>query len=313
MRFEGGLAQVTRAQWLKRLAGRRSDRVAFVFSGGGPLEALQVGSLRALLESGVRPDLCVGTSVGAMNATFLAFDPTLKGTHALEDVWRTLKEEDLFPGRFKTSWARMLVRGNRVFENSGLRRLIQTRLAEATFDDAEIPLGVVATELETGAEEVFTSGRVLEPLLASAAMPGVYPPVDIGGRSFIDGGVVNNVPIAPALDLGGKTIYVLDTTAHGRQRRPLVRPMDYLLHAFSLARSQRLLIERAALAKERIRLVIIPAAPLDFFVPFGSLEHTTKLIELGYERTREFLAGPAETLVEKVDGEAAVEAIVQAK
>lgn len=294
------------------MAGRRKDRVAFVFSGGGQLGALQIGALRALIESGVRADMAVGTSVGALNATLIAFDPTPGGVRQLKEMWLGLTEEDLFPGRFKTSWARMLVRGNRVFESTGLRRLIETRLGEASFEDAALQLGVVATELETGAEEVFTSGKLLEPLLASAAMPGIYPPVDIGGRSFIDGGVVNNVPIAPAIALGARTIYVLNATGHGHQKRPLIRPMDYLLHAFSLARSQRLVIEQATLAKERIRLVMLPPVPLDFFVPFASLQHTERLIELAYERTQEFLTGATETVLEKVE-EGAVETVVPAK
>src|SRR4051812_37299360 len=108
----------SRTQWLRRLASRRRDRVAFVFSGGGPLGALQVGALRALYEREVFPELSVGTSVGALNATWTAFEPNAEGLAHLESIWRNLKEGDLFPGgRFKASWARMLVRGNRVFEN----------------------------------------------------------------------------------------------------------------------------------------------------------------------------------------------------
>src|SRR5918998_23088 len=103
----------SRAQWLRRLAQRRHDRVAFVFSGGGPLGALQVGAVKALFEAGVRPEIAVGTSVGALNATFVAFDPTPEGSQRLERVWLSITDGDLFPGgRFRPSWARMLSRGN---------------------------------------------------------------------------------------------------------------------------------------------------------------------------------------------------------
>jgi NTE family protein len=288
----------SRAQWLRRLASRRKDRVAIVLSGGGPLGALQVGALKALFEHGVRPDLVVGTSVGAMNAAFLGFDPTPEGVAGMERIWRNLGEDDLFPGgRFRASWARMFVRGNRVFENSGLRRLLEsTRGPEARIEDSLIPLGIVTTDLETGAERVFTSGPLTEPVLASAAMPGVYPPVEIEGRMYTDGGVANNVPIAPAVEMGATTLYVLNSTSHTNQRRPLVRPMDFFFHAFTLARAQRLGMDVKTFS-EKVNLVMIPTPGLDFFVPFASMEHTDRLIDASWRHTKKFLAGqlsPAE-------------------
>lgn len=301
----------SRAQWLRRLASRKRDRVAFVLSGGGPLGALQVGALHALFERDIRPDLAVGTSVGALNATWLAMDPTSAGIAHLESSWRNMKEGDLFPGgRFKASWARMLVKGNRVFENSGLRRTIENTLGPARFEDAQIPLAVTATELETGAEMLFSTGPVLEPLLASTAMPGIFPPVEVDGRLYIDGGVANNVPIAPAAALGATTIYVMNSTSHTRQRRPLNRPMDYLLHAFTLARAQRLTLEQMYLS-DKVRLVMLPTITLDFFVPFASMEHTAKLIEISYEQTSRFLNGDVE-VVERTSDEGAVGAIASA-
>ena len=282
----------SRAQWLRRLATRRRDTIGFVLSGGGPLGALQVGALKALFEHDIRPDLVVGTSVGALNAAWIAFEPTPRGIADLEGTWRRLKEPDLFPGggRFKTSWARMLVRGNRVFENIGIRRLVENTLGRPRFEDAQIPLAVVATELETGVERIFSSGDIVEPLLASTAMPGIFPPVPIDGRNYIDGGVANNVPVAPAVAMGATTLYVMDATSHARQRRPLGRPIDYLLHAFSLARSQRAMIEEPMFA-DRVRIVKLPAIAHDFFVPFASLEFTDKLIEMAHSQTSRFLDG----------------------
>ncbi len=268
-----------------------------------------MGALHALFEREIRPDLTVGTSVGALNAAWLAMDPTPAGVAHLERSWRNMKEGDLFPGgRFKASWARMLVRGNRVFENSGLRRTIETTLGPARFEDAQIPLAVTATDLETGAEMLFSTGPVLEPLLASTAMPGIFPPVEIDGRAYIDGGVANNVPIAPAAALGATTIYVMNSTSHSRQRRPLNRPMDYLLHAFTLARAQRLTLEQAYLS-DKVRLVMLPTVTLDFFVPFASMEHTGRLIETSYEQTARFLEGGVE-VAEATDEEGAVETVI---
>jgi NTE family protein len=307
-------SQPSRTQWLRRLALRgRADKVAFAFSGGGPLGAMQVGALKALAEFGVRPDMVVGTSVGALNATWTAFDPSPGGAVALEKLWLGLTEADLFPGgRFRASWARFLVKGNRVFENSGIRRLVESRLGEdIQFEDAQIPLGMVATELDKGGEELFTTGRIMEPLLASTAMPGVFPPVEIGGKRYIDGGVVNNVPIAPAATMGARTIYVLNSTSNRQQRRPLNRPIDYMLHAFTLARSQRYVIEQAFLT-ERVRLVLLPSGNLDFYVPFASMAYTEKLIRLGYDAAAAFLSGRRPAEIKTIRG-GSVEAIAPAK
>lgn len=282
----------SRAQWLRRLSSRKKDKVAIVLSGGGPLGALQVGALKGLFEHGVRPDMVVGTSVGSMNAAYLAFNPTPEGVKDMERHWRAFTEEDLFPGgRFRAAWARMFVRGNKLFESSGLRSVISAHLgADTTIEQAQIPLGIVATDLETGAERVFTSGSLVDALLASAAMPGVYPPVEIEGRLYTDGGVANNVPISPAVEMGAKTLYVLNSTSHTNQRRPLIRPMDYFFHGFTLARAQRLTIDMRLYA-DKVNLVMIPTPPLDFFVPFASMEFTSKLIDLAYKHTKKFLAG----------------------
>jgi NTE family protein len=312
MKNESVKGYPSRAQWLRRLARRRHDRIGFVFSGGGPLGALQVGAVQALLEANVVPGLAVGTSVGALNATFLAFNPTLSGSEMLLRIWQGLEESDLFPGgRFKASWARFLVKGNRVFENSGMKKLVESRLGDARIDDAQIPLGIVATDLETGDERIFTSGPVTPPLLASTSMPGVFPPVEIEDRLYTDGGVANNVPIGPAVNMGAKTIYVMNSTSHSHQRRPLNRPIDYLLHAFTLARSQRLPLEQK-IYSDKVRVIMLPTPSLDFFVPFASLEYTPRLIELGYEHTRRFLGGDTEAAVEEIQ-EGAVEVIAPAK
>lgn len=285
-------SQPSRAQWLRRLASRRGDHTAVVLSGGGPLGALQVGALKALFEHGLRPDLVTGTSVGALNATYVANDPTITGIERLETIWRNLGEDDLFPGgRFRASWARMFVRGNRVFENGGLQRLISSTLGpHVRFEDFQVPLAIVTTDIETGEERLFTSGEVMLPLLASTAMPGVFPPVEIEDRVYTDGGVANNVPIAPAVDMGAETLWVLNSTSHTNQRRPLARPMDYFFHAFTLARAQRLGLDLKHYS-EKVNIILVPTTPLRFFVPFASMEHTSVLIETSYKHTKKFLAG----------------------
>ncbi len=278
----------SRAQWLRRLAQRRADPVAFVLSGGGPYGALQVGAVQALSDHGIKPDILMGCSVGALNAAFLAFDPTPHGTRLLESIWRGLRETDLFPGS-RVSWARFLARGNRVFDNSGIASLVAERLGNETLiEDAQIPLGIVATEQATGDGIVFTSGEIVPRILASTSMPGIYPPVEIDGVSYVDGGVADNVPIAPAVAMGARTIYVMDATSYRQGSRPLARPIDHLLHAFSLARSQRFRLEREILEK-KARIVVVPMPVLSQYVPFTSLRSTPQMIDLGYESTDRFI------------------------
>lgn len=284
------LRGIPRVQWLRRLASRRHDRTAFVLSGGGPYGALQVGALRALLEAGIQPDLVIGTSAGALNGAFIALDPTPAGARRLVELWSEITDEDLFPGvKRRSAWARMLMRGNRIFDNSGLAEIIESRLGISTFDEAELPLGVVATDMETGQDKVFSSGALKPALLASAAMPGIFPPVEVEGRLYIDGGVTNAVPLAPAVEMGANKIYVLDCSGRQQERRPLQRPMDYLLHAFLLSRSQRLELDLPRYAQQA-EIIMVPPPQLGVSVPFTSMEHTDTMLAAGYERTVEFLA-----------------------
>lgn len=285
------------AQWLRRLGSKRRSRTAFVLSGGGPYGAMQVGALRALLEADIVPDLIVGTSAGSLNGAFLAVEPSVAGVTRLEWIWRNLTDEDLFPGaRYRASWARFLMKGNRVFENAGIRKMIESRLGSMTFEDAKVPFTVIATELLTGEERRFDSGPLLEPLLASTAMPAIFPPVRIDGRDYIDGGVSNQVPIRPAIDAGADRIFVLDASAGNQNPRPLIRPIDHLLHAFQLSRAQRLSVEMPMYAGQA-EITVVPAPVLDFAIPFTSLAHTSRLIEEGYHATKIALddsAGSAE-------------------
>lgn len=264
--------------------------MAFALSGGGPLGALQVGAMRAMFDHGIVPELVVGTSVGALNAAFVAFDPTPQGTARLETTWRALANDALFPAsRLRAPWTKFLMRGDRVFENTGIRRIVVEGLGDVVFEDAHIPCAVIASDLETGEERVFMSGEVLPALLASTALPGVYPPVTIEGRRYIDGGVANNVPVAPALALGASTIYVLDTTAVNHRRRALIRPLDHLMHAFTLSRGTRFRNELPYL-RSHARIVVVPVPRLDFHVPLASLEYSARLIEISYETADRFFA-----------------------
>jgi NTE family protein len=260
-----------------------SGSTAIVLGGGGNLGATQVGMLRALLERGIKPDVLVGCSVGALNAAGLAADPTLDGVERLEQVWRELDGEAIVAsGRLSALW--LLTRKYRSLQqNDGLRKLIQSSLPFRTFEEARVPLHVVATSLRTGGERWFHRGPVVEPILASAALPAVFPPVEIDGEMLIDGAVVNNVPISKAVELGATRIYVLHVGNFERPRRAPKRPIDALLQSFSIARNFRFQHEATA-PPPGVDLYVLPGIDPGN-VKYNDFGRSRELIDKAYRAT----------------------------
>ncbi|HTZ08081.1 MAG TPA: patatin-like phospholipase family protein [Acidimicrobiales bacterium] len=204
---------------------RRKVRTAFVFAGGGARGSAQVGMLQALLARGIGADAVYGASVGAINAAGYCAQPTAAGVDRMVERWRAITREDVFPqGRFPTPW-RYLQQREAVHPNDGVRKIIDTELTFERLEQSPIPLEVVATSLTDGRTQWFTDGPATERILASAALPALLPPVEIDGEHFIDGGVVDNVPIGRAIAQGAERIFVLlcgplHYTPH-RYRRPV--------------------------------------------------------------------------------------------
>ena len=161
-------------------------KTAFVLAGGGSLGAVQVGMLRALLESGLQADLVIGSSVGAINAAYFAGDPSLDGIVGLERLWRSLKRTDIF----SLSWRRLLgflARRNHLVPSDGLRRLLELHLPYRNLEDATLPVHVVATEILSGEAVVLSRGSATQAILASSAIPAAFAPVEVEGRLLCDG------------------------------------------------------------------------------------------------------------------------------
>jgi NTE family protein len=210
----GTVAAITPLVQRRRRAARRArgPRTAFVLSGGASLGALQAGMLRALYELDVIPDLLVATSAGAINASFVASRPqTVATARALARVWRGLQRDDIFPVRPWVLAGGLLGKRDHMISSDALRRLVAPYLEFEDLAHAPIPLHVVAFDLETGSEVLLSDGPALDAVAASAAVPGVFPPVRIGDWRLVDGGVVNNTPISHAIALGAERIYVLPT------------------------------------------------------------------------------------------------------
>lgn len=229
-----------------RQPGHRNHRprTAFVLGGGGNLGAIQVGQLRALIERGIVPDVIVGCSVGALNGAAVAGHPTLQEVERLAHLWTGLTRNHIFPSSRLSRGPWLFLRnGLSAFPNVGLRRVIERWLRYGTFEETSVPLWVVATSVGTGFEHWFNSGDVTQALLASTALPGIFPPVDIAGERYVDGGVVNNVPVSKAIELGANRIYVLDVGTIERNQPDPRRPYEMLLKAVGIAHTYRFRVD----------------------------------------------------------------------
>ena len=238
-------------------AGRPGPRTAFVLSGGGNLAVSQVGMLRALLERGIVPDVVIGCSAGALNGAVIASDPTVDGVERLTEVWCSLRNGEVFPGgRLSRAW-NVVSRDDHLFSNEGLQAVIARAGAAPTFEETVIPLRVVATDIESGEEVVFARGPLPPVLLASAALPGIFPPVSYDRRKLVDGAVTNSVPIAHALAGPVERIYVCNVAGGGPGARPLRSPLDVAVRAFNISRNQRFELEMQHIPPE-VDIIVLP-------------------------------------------------------
>ena len=226
--------------------------------------------LRALFEHGIKPNVVVGTSVGAMNGAAIAASPTLETVERLRNVWLTLNEDQIFGGSILAGAANLVRTRTSLHSNRALRTMIEQLLPVTTFEELKVPFHCVAASIERAAEHWFHEGPLVDAILATSAVPGVLPPVEIGGElgaderggeHFVDGGIVNSIPISRAVDLGAKEIYVLQV---GRVEAPLAppkTPVQVALVAFEIARRHRFARDLATLPKGVVAHVLPSGEP----------------------------------------------------
>jgi NTE family protein len=211
---------------------------AFVLGGGGLLGAHEVGMLRALSEAGIRPDLVLGTSIGAVNGAFVAADPE-GAAERLADLWQGESLRVVFSETVLGRAVRLARSGTHLHAIEPFRRLLEDKLPVEDFANLKLPFQCVAASIEQATACWFTSGPVVPAIIASCAVPGLLPPAQIGSAHYFDGGLVDSIPVGRAVALGASRVYVLQV---GRIESPLTvpaRPWEVGLVAFEIARRHR--------------------------------------------------------------------------
>ena len=263
-------------------------REVVVFSGGGSLGAAQVGAIQALFEAGITPDAVVGCSVGAINAAYVAMDPTAERMVDLEAVWRSMSRSEVFPdGRFRIA-RRLVARANYLYSPEGMRAVFAQCVPSTDLAQTAIPCHVVTTDLIAGEPTWWTSGDPVDVLSASACLPGLFPPVRLEGRLHVDGGVSCPVPTQRALDLGASRVWVLNAARefHGWADERMTA-LDVLLECFAISRSH--LGRHAPMAAPGQQVVVLPALSIGRH-DMRDFSRTPQLIAAGREAGRAMVA-----------------------
>jgi NTE family protein len=192
----------------------------------------------------------VGTSVGAINGAAIATSPTVAMANRLASTWLDIERSDVFAGSLFNRLATLARTGTHLHDNVALRAVLTEALEIPLIEDLPVRFECVAASIEAAAEHWFTSGSLVDAVLASAAVPGLLPPVEIGGEHFIDGGIVNSIPVDRAVALGADRIFVMHVGRVDRPLEPPRRPWEVALVAFEVARRHRFVGDLAALRSD---------------------------------------------------------------
>jgi NTE family protein len=297
VRFTLQRAAVARARWLEGSEEAEDQdgedeqgegdlgMTALVLGGGGPRGAVQIGMLQVLAEHGFVPDGIYGCSVGAVNGVGFACDPSVEGVERMTRIWTGINREHVFPqGRLHGPWLYFQQR-DAVYSNSGLRKIVEDGITYERLEETPVPVEVVATSLTDGRERWFTYGPAAEAVLASAAMPAIFPPIEIEGDRYIDGGVVNNVPIRRAIDAGATRIVVLLCNSPLYTPGTSKRPVEAVINALFLAIHARFPRDMAQLP-EGVEVILCVGSE-DATRDFDDFSTTEALIAHGREEASE--------------------------
>ena len=252
-----------------------APRTALVLGGGGSRGAVEVGLYRALVELGVRIDLVVSSSIGAVNGALIAAG---LAPPELEAHWRETRTRDIVGSTWR--FLRLLTGAASVFSNDRLRNLLRRRLPVHSFSELRLPLAIVATDLESGESLTLTEGNLIEAILATTALPGLFPPIRWHGRWLVDGGLSNNIPIDVAVEQGAERVIGI-LCGCAKNLPPRANLISVLGQSFSLAVNARVRCD-LRLYERRVQLHILEPC-LDSNLELLDFDHASTLIEPAYQ------------------------------
>ncbi len=260
-----------------------SDRtIAWVLGGGGLRGATEVGMAKALRKANIQPDLIVGTSVGSVNGAVLAGAPIADSVDRLEEMWDTTVGAAVFGESMLNRIRNLFNHWTHLHSNEPLRRLLDDWVSYREIEQAHVQFQCVAACIETSSEHWFTSGPVQDAVLASCALPGVLPPVEVDGRHYIDGGVVNSIPVSRALELGATEIFVLHVGHIDDPLQAPRHPWDVAMVSFEIARRHRFHRD-VQVADPDVTVHVLPTGrPPGRFNDLAKLRYNNRKLVRGY-------------------------------
>jgi NTE family protein len=270
-------------------------KVAFVLSGGANRGALEVGVLLVLMEHGIRPQILVGTSVGAINAALFAINPTLDGARHLEKMWREASEKVVVRRDYISAMWRLVTGKSSLYDSKKLKELLESffpRDIRQFSDIKAVELYITAVDLGSGELYVFGTDRsesILDAIMASAALPILLVPWKYEGRQYVDGGVVSDLPMRVAVDAGAAELYAIDLGPLQFAKRAPRGMLHVVGQTMDAVTSHQLVDEyswTSKLPREAIHHIYLEAFDNLRLWDFG---HTADMIAKGREAGLEYL------------------------
>jgi NTE family protein len=283
---------------LERSDGGRGT-TAFVLGGGGLRGAAEVGMAKALAETDIQPDMVFGTSIGAVNGAVLSSGPFGERARRLESAWGELTGAGVLRENLWGRVSNMIRHRTHLHTSDGLRDLLLDWLPQRRFEELPVPFECSSACIETSSEHWFDSGPLIDAVLASCAVPSLLPPVEIGGRHYVDGGVVNSIPVSRAIERGATTIYVLHVGNIDTPLRVPKQPWDIAFVSFEIARRHRFNRDLATLPSD-VTVHVLPtgANPNAKYNDLAKLRYNDSdsirsNIDLAYRASADYLASNA--------------------
>jgi NTE family protein len=251
--------------------------------------------LQALCDNGVGPDVLLGSSVGALNAGYVAGRGMTDDALAeLAAIWAGLRRRDVFPLQPARLGAAAIGRAPSLCAPEPLRRLISGHIRFGDLEDAIVPIHVIATDVRSGEEVLISEGDSVDAILASAAIPAIFPSVRFADRDLMDGGVADNAAVSQAIALGADVIYVLPSGYSCALDHAPSTALASALQALTLMIEQRLVLEVMHFAPRADIRVLPPLCPLS--VASSDFRHGAELIGRSRAATRRWIDKGGPTL-----------------